>query len=60
MYTVKANCTGTSTFISEGVTYKADLFIAPDGSMFTFVRTKPREQVRAGFELRGTAQRVGD
>jgi hypothetical protein len=60
MYTVKANCTGTSTFISEGVTYKADLFIAPDGSMYTFVQTNPPELVASGFTLRGTAQRVGD
>jgi hypothetical protein len=60
-YTVKANCTGTSTFISEeGVPFRADLFIAPDGSMYTFVQTNPREVVASGFELRGTAERVGD
>jgi hypothetical protein len=59
MYTVKANCTGTSTFISEGVTYKADLFIAPDGSLYTFVQTNPPELVASGFTLRGTAKRVG-
>jgi hypothetical protein len=57
-YTVKANCTGSSTFISEGVPYKADLFIAPDGSMYTFVQTNPPEIVAAGFELQGTAKRV--
>jgi hypothetical protein len=60
MYTVKANCTGTSTFISDGETFLADLFIAPDGSMYTFVQIKPPEQVASGFTLRGTAQRVGD
>jgi hypothetical protein len=55
-YSVKANCTGTFTF-TNGTRY--DLFIAPDGSMFTFVRTNP-EIVSSGFELRGTAKRVGD
>jgi hypothetical protein len=60
-YTVKANCTGTSTFISEeGVPFRADLFIAPDGSMYTFVQTNPPEVVASGFELQGTAKRVGD
>jgi hypothetical protein len=59
-YTVKADCTGTNTFISEGETFKHDMFIAPDGSMLTIVRIKPPEQVRAGFELQGTAKRVGD
>ena len=55
-YTVKADCTGTSTFNSE----QYDLFIAPDGSMYTFVQTNPPEFVASGFELRGTAKRVGD
>ena len=53
-YTVKADCTGTS--------YGAfDLFIAPDGSKFTFVQVKPSEGtiVGSGFELRGSAKRVG-
>jgi hypothetical protein len=60
-YTVKANCTGTSTFISEeGVPFRADLFIAPDGSMYTFVQTNPPEVVASGFVLQGTAKRVGD
>jgi hypothetical protein len=59
-YTVEANCTGTSTYVSEGVRYKTDLFIAPDGSMFTFVQTNPPERVAAGFELQGTGKRVGD
>jgi hypothetical protein len=52
-YTVKADCTGTS--------YGAfDLFIAPDGSKFTFVQIKPSEGtiVGSGFELRGSAKRV--
>ena len=55
-YTVKADCTGTVTY--PGV--HMDVFIAPDGSMFTFVMTKPPEEVASGFELRGTAQRVGE
>jgi hypothetical protein len=37
-YAVNANCTGAATF-TDGTHY--DLFIAPDGSMFTFVQTKP-------------------
>ena len=40
--------------------FKYDLFIAPDGSMYTFVQTSPPELVEADFELRGTAKRVGD
>jgi hypothetical protein len=55
-YSVKANCTGTFTF-TNGTRY--DMFIAPDGSKFAFVRTNP-EIVSAGFELRGTAKRVGE
>src|SRR5215207_6645036 len=55
-YSVKANCTGTFTF-TNGTRY--DLFIAPDGSMLTFVRTNP-EFVSSGFELRGSAKRVGE
>jgi hypothetical protein len=55
-YSVKANCTGTFTF-TNGTRY--DQFIAPDGSMFTFVRTNP-EFVSAGFEERGSAKRVGE
>jgi hypothetical protein len=55
-YTVKANCTGTLTF-TNGTRY--DIFIAPDGSMFTFVHTNP-ELVSAGFEQQGSAKRVGE
>ena len=55
-YSVKANCTGTFTF-TNGTRY--DVFIAPDGSKFTFVRTNP-EFVSAGFEVRGSAKRVGE
>jgi len=56
-YSVKANCTGTLTF-EDGTRY--DQFIAPDGSQLTFVQTKPSEDVAAGFELRGSAKRVGE
>ena len=55
-YSVKANCTGTFTF-TNGTRY--DMFIAPDGSMFAFVRTNP-EFVSSGFEQRGSAKRVGE
>jgi hypothetical protein len=57
-YTVKADCTGTATLGAIIVTHY-DMFIAPDGSMFTFVQTDPGV-VAQGFELRGTAERVGD
>jgi hypothetical protein len=56
-YTVKADCTGTLTF-EDGTRY--DQFIAPDGSQLTFVQTKPSELVASGFELRGSAKRVGE
>jgi hypothetical protein len=58
-YTVKANCTGTSAYgpTPDGVV-RRDMFIAPDGSMFTFVQTNPPQQVPASFELRATAKRV--
>ena len=52
-YTVKADCTGTAGG-------EFDLFIAPDGSKFTFVQIKPKSNVTSGFELQGTAERVGD
>ncbi len=54
-YTVNADCTGTVTF--GGFTYHQ--FIAPDGSQFTFIQANPPEDVTSGFELRGTAKRVG-
>jgi hypothetical protein len=56
-YTVNADCTGTATY-SDGTRY--DQFIAPDGSILTFVLTKPSEGVTSAFELRGTAKRVGE
>ena len=59
-YTVKANCTGTTTYISRRGRDETDLFIAPDGSMFTWVQTNPPERVASGFELQGTARRVGE
>jgi hypothetical protein len=56
-YTVKGDCTGTLNFADGS---QIDLFIAPDGSMFTFVQTKPSEFVGSGFQPRGTAKRVGE
>ena len=41
-YTVKADCTGTVTY---GPKEALDVFVAPDGSMFTFVQIKPRQPV---------------
>jgi hypothetical protein len=55
-YTVKADCTGTITSADGS---QSDLFITPDGSMFTFVQIKPKSNVTSGFELQGTAKRVG-
>ena len=55
-YTVKADCTGSSTY-SDGTRY--DDYIAPDGSMLTFVQTKPSNWVLAGDEHQVTAKRVG-
>jgi hypothetical protein len=42
-YSVKADCTGTSTYFdpAEDGDVRMDMFIAPDGSMLTFVFTKP-------------------
>jgi hypothetical protein len=59
-YSVKADCTGTSTYFdpAEDGDLRMDMFIAPDGSMLTFVQTKPSQQVTAGFEQRATAKRV--
>src|SRR5215210_2262756 len=45
-YTVKADCTGTITSTDGS---QSDLFIAPDGSMFTFVQTDPKSSVTSGF-----------
>ena len=57
-YTVKANCTGALT-IRDGAATHGDIFIAPDGSKFAFVRTNP-EDVAAGIDEQVTAKRVGD
>ena len=56
-YTVKTDCTGTVRY-TDGTQF--DQFIDPDGSIVTFVQTKPSEWVNAGLELRGTAKRVGE
>ena len=57
-YTVKANCTGTVTF-RDGAAIHGDIFIAPDGSKFAFVRTD-REFVGASIDEQVTAKRVGE
>src|SRR5215211_9530653 len=57
-YTVKANCTGTVTF-RDGATIQGNIFIAPDGSKFAFVRTDP-EFVGASIDEQVTAKRVGE
>jgi hypothetical protein len=49
-YTVNRDCTGTSTLPSRNETF--DMFVAPDGSMFTFVSTVP------GVVFSGSAQRM--
>jgi hypothetical protein len=56
-YTIKADCTGSSTY-TDGTRY--DDYVAPDGSMETFVQTKPSNWVLSGDEQQVTAKRVGD
>ena len=56
-YAVKANCTGTVTF-RDGAAIHGDIFIAPDGSKFAFVRTDS-EFVGASIDEQVTAKRVG-
>jgi hypothetical protein len=58
-YSVKANCTGTVTFRGGGAATQGDVFLAPDGSKFAFVRTNP-EFVSAGIDPHGSAKRVGE
>ena len=57
-YTVKANCTGSTTVDANVVTHY-DFFTAPDGSMINFVQTDPGV-VAAGSQLQGMAKRVGE
>jgi hypothetical protein len=40
-YTVKADCTGTSTYTTPDGALRGDMFIDPDGSKLTFVQTNP-------------------
>ena len=54
-YTVNRDCTGTSALPSRNEHF--DMFVAPDGSMFTFVSTDPGV-VFSGSEQR-VARRVG-
>jgi hypothetical protein len=55
-YAVNKDCTGTLT---TNANEHFDQFIAPDGSMFTFIKTDPGG-VLTGFETQATAKRVGD
>jgi hypothetical protein len=45
--------------LKDGAATQGDVFIAPDGSMFAFVRTAP-EDVAAGIDQQVTAKRVGE
>ena len=45
--------------IRDGAATQGDMFIAPDGSKFAFVRTDP-EDVAAGIDPQVTAKRVGE
>ena len=45
--------------IRDGAATHGDMFIAPDGSKFAFVRTDP-EDVAAGIDEQVTAKRVGE
>jgi hypothetical protein len=56
-YTVNRDCTSTVTYPETNEHF--DQFVAPDGSMFTWVQTD-RGVVLSAWELRGTAKRVGD
>ena len=55
-YTINRDCTGTST-ADTGEHF--DLFIAPDGSQFTFIQTDEGSVV-AGVETQATAKRISD
>jgi hypothetical protein len=55
-YTVNRDCTSTVTYPDTGEHF--DMFVAPDGSMFTWIQTDSGV-VASAFELRGTAKRVG-
>ena len=55
-YTVNRDCTATSTLLSRNEHF--DMFVAPDGSMFTFVSTDPGV-VFSGSELRAAKQVSG-
>jgi hypothetical protein len=58
-YTVDADCTGTATYPGDPDDLTYDLFIAPNGSMFTFVQTSPTNSVTSGVYQRVTRKRVG-
>jgi hypothetical protein len=53
-YTVNPDCTGTYTATDENGTIHLDVFLAPDGSEFSFVYTDP------GVVDSSTERRVGN
>jgi hypothetical protein len=59
-YAVNKDCTGTDTVAdAEGNALHFEQFIAPDGSLFTFIQTD-KGSVFSGFDPQATAKRVGD
>ena len=60
-YTVNPDCTGRSTFPATRATpeYQYDLYIHPEGDMFTWVQVKPeRSEVVSAVEQRVTLKRI--
>jgi hypothetical protein len=61
-YTVNPDCTGRSTYPATRTTpeYQYDLYIHPEGDMFTWVQIKPRgSEVVSAVEQRVTLKRLG-
>jgi hypothetical protein len=58
-YTVTQDCFSTETLMVAGATLHFDQFTVSDGSVFSFVETDPGV-VTAGYDTRGTGQRVGN
>jgi hypothetical protein len=58
-YTVNPDCTGRSTYPGDPE-YQYDLYIHPEGDMFTWVQVKPeRSEVVSAVEQRVTLKRLG-
>jgi hypothetical protein len=58
-YEVNEDCTGRSTYPGTPE-FKYDLFIHPEGDMFTWVQTDPPEGVVSAVEQRVSRRRDGD